>query len=330
VTSKTEVAVPDGPVPATGKLQYPRGTAKPVKEAALRVRFIRRDLTTLTFTWKSLADNVREAYDARDWEALGYQSWREYCVAEFDPAHMPRAPKDVLAQVVSQLTAEGGMSTRAIGDALGIGKSTVARMVPTVPDGTVDRRVTGLDGKNRPARMGTGPEVKSSIRRLDDALAIAKGRTGLKKVPAGIPVKPALKELPEPKYQPLKEMPEPEPVDAGIIKPDTDIIEPEPIEPGTVAAEPEPVKPDAWSSEAIEARARKWVADQLKSKDAISALLNRCVVRLAYLHDLGLATRAAERYYDGPRPAVNPETVKSAIAALGDILAVLDARDDDQ
>jgi hypothetical protein len=156
MSGQAEVTVPS-PVPATGKkLNYPAD----LMGAALRVREIRKDLATLTVAWKSLVGHIAQAYDQRDWVTLGYQSWREYVTAEFDPAHLPRAPKDELAAVVRNLaTAESRMSTRAIADALGISQSTAARLSRSPgesddsPDGQgVQPRKKGLDGKRHPAR----------------------------------------------------------------------------------------------------------------------------------------------------------------------------------
>ena len=115
------LAAPDGPVPATGKLNY----SPEVNDAVSRVREIREDLARIAFSWQRLGENVAKAYDRRDWEKLGYQTWKEYCAAEYSSDQLPRAPKAELSQLVSSLAANAGMSTRAIGDALGIGKCTV-------------------------------------------------------------------------------------------------------------------------------------------------------------------------------------------------------------
>lgn len=62
----------------------------------------------------------------------------------------------------AELRAEG-MSTRAIGSALGIGKSTVDRDLGTVPSGTDEpERVTGLDGRERPATQPERPAARPS------------------------------------------------------------------------------------------------------------------------------------------------------------------------
>ena len=98
------------------------------------------------------AQDIIDAHANRDWIALGYDSWNELCEAEFRGAviGLPRAER---REAVRQMS-EAGMSTRAIGGALGVGVATVSRdrEETTVPNGTVDdqpREVIGLDGKTR-------------------------------------------------------------------------------------------------------------------------------------------------------------------------------------
>lgn len=64
-----------------------------------------------------------------------------------DRRHMPREKRrEVVADLRSQ-----GHSLRAIAGAVGVGLGTVERDLATVPGGTVADRITGLDGKSRPA-----------------------------------------------------------------------------------------------------------------------------------------------------------------------------------
>lgn len=65
-----------------------------------------------------------------------------------DRRAMPKAQR---LKVVKALREEGH-SLGAIAGAVGVGKSTVFRDLSTVPDGTVPDRITGLDGKSRPAK----------------------------------------------------------------------------------------------------------------------------------------------------------------------------------
>ena len=84
------------------------------------------------------AQDIIDAHANRDWIALGYESWNELCEAEFRGAviGLPRAER---REAVRQMS-EAGMSTRAIGGALGVGVATVSRdrEETTVPNGTVD------------------------------------------------------------------------------------------------------------------------------------------------------------------------------------------------
>ena len=98
------------------------------------------------------AQDIIDAHANRDWIALGYDSWNELCEAEFRGAVIG-LPRTERREAVRQMT-EAGMSTRAIGGALGVGVATVSRdrEETTVPNGTVDdqpREVIGLDGKTR-------------------------------------------------------------------------------------------------------------------------------------------------------------------------------------
>jgi hypothetical protein len=147
---------------------------------------------SLSVSWELLV----EAYERRAWAALGYSSWDAYTDAELGEVRL-RLPRQDRQEVVASMT-EAGMSTRAIGAALGVGIGTVHRDRAGVPDGTpadevvdaelVDepdplaariaaelaasdgtyaeqaapepRRVTGTDGKSYPAPQPTTPRRK--------------------------------------------------------------------------------------------------------------------------------------------------------------------------
>lgn len=122
------------------------------------------------------------AYRHRTWIALGYDSWEQLAHAEFSDA---RFFDSLMArrERVQALLAEG-LSTRAIGDVLGISKNTAHRdALATVPDGTVaasgataqaqasdeDRvareapRTQGMDGKERPRQRATTSEQAERV-----------------------------------------------------------------------------------------------------------------------------------------------------------------------
>lgn len=84
-----------------------------------------RDLTEKLRTALSVSwELVKEAFRRRAWAALGYESWDDYCVHEFDDLRL-RLPREERREVVVSLR-EAGMSTRAIASATGVSKSTVS------------------------------------------------------------------------------------------------------------------------------------------------------------------------------------------------------------
>lgn len=70
-------------------------------------------------TWQLIQD----AYTSRAWAALGYKSWDDYCTREFGTSRL-RLPREDRQEVVASLR-ESGMSTRAIGAAIGVDQKTV-------------------------------------------------------------------------------------------------------------------------------------------------------------------------------------------------------------
>lgn len=74
---------------------------------------------SLAVSWELLV----EAYQRRAWAALGYGSWDAYTDAELGEARL-RLPREQRREVVASMT-EAGMSTRAIGSALGVADQTV-------------------------------------------------------------------------------------------------------------------------------------------------------------------------------------------------------------
>jgi hypothetical protein len=86
---------------------------------------------------------IVEAYQWRAWEPLGYSSWDELCDAEFGVRLA--LGREERVEAVTELR-DAGLSTRAIGTALGIHKDTVRNDLAGgeySPPGPV----RGLDGK---------------------------------------------------------------------------------------------------------------------------------------------------------------------------------------
>lgn len=145
---------------------------------------------------EEFGDLVGLAYRHRAWISLGYESWEELTRAEFSQARFFDSIAARRARVQA-LIAEG-LSTRAIGDVLGISKNTAHRdALATVPSGTVatatsgtaveatgthapgasppsrevaGSTIQGLDGKERPRRRATTKE------QAERAVHVAKRR----------------------------------------------------------------------------------------------------------------------------------------------------------
>ncbi|MFI9381215.1 hypothetical protein [Kutzneria sp. NPDC052558] len=130
-------------------------------EAVARAERIRSGLQTLA----QLETDIIAAYQRRDWARLGYGAWEEYVAGEFGGHHV-RLPRAQRQEAVARLRGEG-LSTRAIGAALGVDQRTVRRDLPA-DAGVVAGRVVGVDGKGysapeTPRAVPTGPaEVEAS------------------------------------------------------------------------------------------------------------------------------------------------------------------------
>lgn len=116
--------------------------------ATLEIEDAKRRLDRVKSGVERIWDDLVALYQGRAWVALGYSSWDALCDAELDGARIA-LPKEARREVVGELRT-AGMSTRAIGVAVGVGKSTIVRdlQFSSVPNGTVET-ITGLDGKRR-------------------------------------------------------------------------------------------------------------------------------------------------------------------------------------
>lgn len=95
-------------------------------------------------------ESAAELYHRQGWQALGYESWEAFCDGEFGTKL--KLAVGERQELVGSLR-RAGMSTRAIGKMLGVGKGTVARDAAAAPNGAPDR-VAGVDGKAYPAAAG--------------------------------------------------------------------------------------------------------------------------------------------------------------------------------
>jgi hypothetical protein len=72
-----------------------------------------------------MSELIKEAYQGRVWDALGYSNWDEYVTREFGTGQL-RIPKEERTEYVASLR-DSGMSLRAIASATGISEPTVRR-----------------------------------------------------------------------------------------------------------------------------------------------------------------------------------------------------------
>jgi hypothetical protein len=111
-----------------------------------------KEATVITERIKSsmgdLMSLVAKAWIGRVWIALGHESWADYIKHEFGhaPLSLPREERGAVAALLRGQ----GMSSRAIGPALGVTDVTVGRDLSTATFVAVDPvPVTGLDGRVR-------------------------------------------------------------------------------------------------------------------------------------------------------------------------------------
>lgn len=121
-----------------------------------------RELTAkIRATVQELLPMLRTAWRRRADLALGYESWEAYCNSELAGLRLPLGDRH---HAVNELR-QDGMSTRAIGAALGVSHQTVQRDLTSGPSGPVER-VASLDGKDRPASRPPSapkPDLKPAI-----------------------------------------------------------------------------------------------------------------------------------------------------------------------
>lgn len=110
--------------------------------------------TALGVSWQL----IKEAYLARDWISLGYDSWDHYCSSEFGESRI-KLPREERQEVVSSMR-EIGMSTRAIAAATGTSAMQISRDLRGVTKVTPESEpspVVGTDGKTYTPRPRLAP-----------------------------------------------------------------------------------------------------------------------------------------------------------------------------
>lgn len=153
-----------------------------------------------------VVDLIGKLYNGRAWEALGHSSWDALCKAEVS---IPRLGRGERAEVVLELRS-AGLSTRAIGAAIGVDQKTVVNDLATEENSSVGLpdTVTSLDGRVRPAtqpaRRAPEPEPERQIEILD-VIEVIEDEAGLTLVVGDECVSLADPDLsPTPDYRPTK------------------------------------------------------------------------------------------------------------------------------
>ncbi|OIV35960.1 hypothetical protein BIV57_18750 [Mangrovactinospora gilvigrisea] len=166
---------------------------------------------------------VITAFRARDWAALGYERWESYLDGEFG-SHRVQLPRGQRQRIVEAM-AEAGMSTRAIGAAVGAHHSTIERDVHMSGGGNAPRAITGIDGKPYEA-YGGKPEFGSPVsdeQLKAEALAMLmppgteRSETDTVGAEFGIEVRLAdIPGVPEPKPHPPRRRPLPDEIEEAV------------------------------------------------------------------------------------------------------------------
>ena len=122
-------------------------------------------------------DAIVEAWRARAWIPLGYQSWQEMCETEFDGV-VPRLPAEERRELAISLRQEG-MSTRGVAAAAGVSEVTVRRDVAGASNDAPEQTISGLDGKRyrprvTPAEVFSPPAMAVEQDRTREAIQLSK------------------------------------------------------------------------------------------------------------------------------------------------------------
>lgn len=99
---------------------------------------------------------ISNAYNERDWVALGYADWQSYIDEEFGADRLRLSPEHRQKAVAELRLA--GMSQRAIGATLGVSPATVNSDLSGVQNQTPET-IQGTDGKSYQTQRPAAPEV---------------------------------------------------------------------------------------------------------------------------------------------------------------------------
>jgi len=124
-------------------------------------------------------EGLGAAREREAWRALDYPTWHDYCEAEFGSlAELALPVQERVALVVSMTTAEPPMSTRTIGERLGVSASTVSadRRNAAAAGAVLPSTVRGKDGRDRPAvstrKLAPAPEPAPVLTVVDRLVSL--------------------------------------------------------------------------------------------------------------------------------------------------------------
>jgi transposase-like protein len=124
---------------------------------------------------KDLTDLVIQAFDGKAWIPLGYDSWDDYCAAEFESDYL-RLPKEERIQAVTRRK-QAGMSNRAIASSLGVHESTVRDdLKSNAGNPAMPEQVTTTDGRSYPAKRDNPAPKEQRNKVIDENVAEAESR----------------------------------------------------------------------------------------------------------------------------------------------------------
>jgi hypothetical protein len=133
-------------------------TAEEARSLTEKIRRVMTDFVPL----------ITRAYRGRAWTALGYESWDAYCDGELHGMR-PALPRAERREQVAELRG-AGMSTRAIGAAIGASQSTVqSDLDSTERKNSVGEPITGVNGKTYAPSRPTPEPVVVDAEIVDDA-----------------------------------------------------------------------------------------------------------------------------------------------------------------
>lgn len=122
----------------------------------------RERLARVRVSINAAAGDLAALYEGRAWLTLGFGSWDELCDHEFGGVRVA-LPRDQRRETVGRLR-EAGMSTRAIGTAVGVSEGTIRSDLDQLRSSTqLPEAVTGLDGRVRPAKVTRTETIEEHV-----------------------------------------------------------------------------------------------------------------------------------------------------------------------